>query len=133
MPITIQKMSNSDFIRGFEIISDAFAQDQEFINIVYPNHETPEGRKVGAERLLATQKAQPYTTFIKAVDDSGEMLGIAEWSIFQNHIPDEAGFGTKEYWDDEQMADYADAMLRQYFVDRRNKLLDTNGNLVGMC
>ena len=65
-------MTDADFARGFEILSEAFAQDHEYINVVFPNHDTPAGRNAGGSRLLGIHKAQPYAHFLKAIDSNGQ-------------------------------------------------------------
>lgn len=131
MAVTVEEMTDADARRGFDILSDAFAQDHEFINIVYPKHDTEAGRQVGAQRLIDLKKTQPYAKFFKAVDGTtGEMIGMAKWLVFKDEIPEEGGLGTTEFWETAELANYADYLAREYLIERRKAIRESGGNIV---
>jgi len=132
MAPTVESMTEADFPRGFEILSEAFAHDHEYIETVFPKHETASGRKIGGERLLSIDKAQTYAHFLKALDAKGEIIAMAKWNLFRNEIPPEDGIGTQEFWDDKATAEYADSIYRHYLTKRRKAIRESGGNLASL-
>ena len=129
MAITVQEAADSDIPRIFEIFSDTFEQNHEFVNVMYPKHDTAEGRVVGARRMLEAKK-DPKTRFIKAIDPSGELIGFAKWTIYGGVVPPAKGLSTKEYWDDEATADYAAALHKSFVITRQEAIKERDGNAI---
>ena len=131
MVLELALCEDADMHRFFEIVVDGFGTEHEYINVVFPAHETAAGRKVGGERFSALKKSDKYATFLKVTDkDTGEIIGAAKWNIYNGEIPPETGLGTTEYWETEEMAGYADAMYRLYLENRRKAIRDSGGHLV---
>lgn len=90
MALKIEECNDLDMDRTFEIISSAFGHEQPFFESVFPMHATPQGRRIGSQRLLASKKVDPNTRFLKVVDTSnGNMIAQAKWNIYDGVIPDE--------------------------------------------
>ena len=68
MPLKLETCSDADMDRAFAIVSAAFGREHPYQNNISPEDDTESGRKTGAERMLATKKSDPNTTFIEVVD-----------------------------------------------------------------
>jgi hypothetical protein len=133
MTLELGVCEDADMHRCFEILSTAFGSEHEYINVLFPSHETSSGRIVGGQRLLHTKHTDPVATFIKVTDTStGEIIGIAKWNIYNDVIPPEMGLGTTEFWDSKEMAEYADSIYRAYLKERRAATRESGGHLVCM-
>lgn len=128
--------------RFFDIVADAFGSGHEYINVVFPGHTTVKGRATGAARFLDMKRADPLSTLLKVTDqETGDILGVAKWIIYGGVVPEEGGLGTDEYWKKGQagdlgeeggpaLAEYADALYREFLADRREAVKRTKGQLV---
>ena len=130
MPLQLDVCADGDMPRAFTILSLAFAHEHPYFDYVFPKHDTPGGRKVGGERILAFKKADPNTTFIKVTDtDTGTIIGVAKWNVYKGVVPDEVEM-EGDYWDSEQDKKLAQEMWAGYLMPRRRAIKDMNGNLV---
>jgi hypothetical protein len=129
--LSLATCEDADMPRFFEIMSLGFGREHEYINIVFPEHDTPAGRALGGERMLQAKK-DPITTCLKVTDNNtGEIIGIAKWNLYKNEVPEETGLGTTEYWDTAEMAEYAEDLYVEYLKNRRAAIRASKGNLVG--
>ena len=132
MVLTIDVCEDADMHRFFEIFTTAFGTEHEYINVVFPGHDTPAGIILGGQRMLQIKATDPLASFLKVTDsETGEIIGIAKWNIYNGHIPPEDGLGTTEFWESEDMAAYADALYRAYLVERRAAVRKSSGHLLG--
>ncbi|KAK4507524.1 hypothetical protein PRZ48_001259 [Zasmidium cellare] len=135
MPVNVLPAEDADMPRIFEIAALAFARNEPIWDAQFPKHWTPEGRKVGGERMTLTKNSDPYTTYLKAVDvDSGKILGMAKWNIYQNTRPDPSkvkGWGD-EWYETEAEQNYIKAMVPVFLAKRNAAIERTNGNLVSL-
>ena len=130
MPLQLDLCDDGDMPRAFTILSQAFAHEHPYFDYVFPKHDTPNGRKVGGERILAFKKGDPNTTFVKATDtETGIIVGVAKWNVYKGVVPDEIDM-EGDYWDSEQDKKLAQEMWAGYLMPRRRAIKDTNGNLV---
>ena len=63
--------------------------------------------------------------------ETGEIIGVAKWNVYDGDVPPEDGLGTTEFWESEDMAAYADALYRAYLVERRAAVRESSGHLLG--
>lgn len=90
MPLKLETCSDADMDRAFAIVSAAFGREHPYQNTIFPDHDTEPGRKIGAERMLATKKSDPNTTFIKVVDtETDKMIALGKWNVFNGTVPEE--------------------------------------------
>jgi hypothetical protein len=129
----VQSCDEAEISRVFEIISLAFANDHEYFDAIFPAHDTPEGRKVGTERMLQIFHGDPFGNFLKAVDTkTGKIVGAAKWNVYKDgEIPPQPVLDGN-YWDNEEDKEFAQALFRGFFEPRQRVIEETNGNLVGM-
>jgi len=133
MALKLDVCEDKDMARFFEIVSDSFGLEHEYINVMFPDHNTPAGRVKGAERFLQIKKTVPYSTFLKVTDTAnGEIIGVAKWDIYNGYVPPEGGLGTTEWWDNDDTARYVDALYQDYLIERRKALRETGGHLASL-
>ena len=131
MTLLLDHCNDEDMSRAFEIISTAFSHEHPYIEFVYPLHDTPTGRANGAERLLATKRADPHTTFLKATDtETGKIIGVAKWNVYNGVIPEEVRKLDGDYWNTEDERELAEWYMNDYLQLRRKAITDSGGNLV---
>lgn len=130
MPFTISHCTEADIPRFFEIVSLAFSHDHEYIDSVFPDHYTPEGRAAGAERMLTSMRTDPNTTFLKVVNDEAQMIAAAKWNIYNGVIPSKPTL-SGDHWKNEEEQEFAQYMFDGYLIPRLKEIRDSGGNLVG--
>ena len=129
MPFHLDRCTDSDMIEAFTIISESFGLEHPYINYAFPHHETPEGRVIGGERMLAIKKGDPNTTFLKVTDtDTGCIVGVAKWNIYDGVIPEEMALDG-DYWSSETDKKYAQELTAGYLKPRRQAIKDEGGHL----
>lgn len=130
MALKIEECNDTDMDRTFEIISSAFGHEHPYIESVFPLHATPQGRRLGGQRMLAYKKADQNTTFLKVVDTrTGEVVAVAKWNIYDGSIPDDYELDG-DFWESNNEKEYAQHMFREYLVPRRKAIKDSGGRLV---
>jgi hypothetical protein len=125
--------SEDDIPRFVEIISEAFSNDHEYVDAVFYNHGTPEGRKNAADMMLAMYLHDPNGHFIKVVEkDTSKMIGAAKWNIYKAGEVPPAPQLSGPYWPNEEEEEFAKAIFNGFFAPRQKVLQENNGRLVGM-
>ncbi|KAK3308295.1 acyl-CoA N-acyltransferase [Chaetomium strumarium] len=129
----VQPCTEEDIPRVFEILSDTFAHDHEYVDAVFHKHDTPEGRKNGAEQLLNTYRQDPYGHFIKVVDtDTGKTVGAAKWNIYKaGEVPPQPVL-SGPYWPNDEEEEFAKAICQAFFAPRQKILKENDGRLVAL-
>ncbi len=128
---------DADMDRIFEICSLAFARNEPFFDATWPNHWTEAGRKQGGERMKKIKNTVPSTTFLKAVDITGKIIGMAKWNIHTGDIPDftkedSERKAAKGLWNDEFEDAYVNELIDGFMIERRAALVRNGGRMVGL-
>ncbi|KAL9102560.1 MAG: hypothetical protein Q9163_002310 [Psora crenata] len=130
MPLKLEVCTDNDMPRAFAILSSAFGHEHPYIEACFPEHDQPEGRKVGGERMLAIKHADPNTTLLKVTDtESGEMMAFAKWNIYDSVVPEEVEL-EGDFWPGQDEKEYAQHLFRQYLVPRRKAIRESGGRLL---
>jgi len=140
--VTLLPVTDGDIPTCFEIFSQSFRHDAPFIDILYPDHDTPAGRALGTSRFLEWKHHVPdTTTFLKAVikpnptSDGGQqaggeiIVGMAVWGYLKD--PPSADFRAREpnaaqIWTDEKDLEYT-SQIWSYFIAPRSRLIRESG------
>jgi len=131
MALKVDQCTDADMPRVFEIISTSFEYDHPYINAVFPKHDTPKGRKHGAERMLAFKKEDPTTTFVKVTDTTtGTIIAIAKWHVFDGVIPEEEHGIAGNYWESQDARELAEWNSITFHQLRWKAIRDSGGHLV---
>lgn len=129
---TINPCTGADMHRVFEIVSLAFGHDHEYMDAIFPSHDTPEGRSIGAERMLQMFHGDSYGHFVKVVEaDTRTIVGAAKWNIYEKGIIPPQPELNGDYWQSEDDKEFAQALFHEFFAPRQKVIERTNGNLVG--
>lgn len=131
-------MLDEDVPVVFDLISKSFGHDSAFLDLWYPQHDTPAGAKAGSKRFLAWKQkatATGKTVFLKAVRSDGDrseeqIAGMAVWTHAKEvpslNIDDLED--VKAVWPDEEDAELMRRMwpaLIAARVDAMRKMGDT--------
>lgn len=128
----VQRCTEADIPRVFEIVSLAFAHDHEYMDAIFPAHTTQEGRKIGSERMLQMFHGDPNGHFLKVTDgESGKIVAAAKWNIYTSGQVSPQPELDGDYWESEEDKEFAQALFRGFFAPRQRVIEETNGNLVG--
>ena len=129
MSFKLAVCSDADMPRFFAVVSDAFGHEHPYFDSVFPHHDTPSGRAAGAERLLTMKQSDPNSTFLKVTDlDTGVIVGVAKWIIWDGIVPDEPQL-SGDYWESGEAKEYANDMLVGYMALRVKAVKHAGGHL----
>jgi hypothetical protein len=129
MPPAVTLVSDEDIPTCFQILSKSFGHDAPFVDILYPHHDTPSGQAQGSKRMLAWKQSSDESTFLKAVTDQGQMIGVAVWT-YMKELPsaDMANWEkVEEIWPDKEDWKFMDRLWRDYIVPRSQAITDSEG------
>jgi GNAT superfamily N-acetyltransferase len=135
MEIRVQEAEDADMYRMFEICSLAYTRSEPFWDACWPEHWTEAGRRQGAERWKDINHADPDTTFLKAVDENGTIIGMAKWNFYVDTVrdlPKEASEDGGEYWSNETDKAFAKELLQDFLKLRQGAIDRTGGNLANL-
>jgi hypothetical protein len=79
--------------------------------------------------MLAIMRADIYATFLKVVNDRGEIIAAAKWNIYDRVLPPEFDVDGS-YWKDDEEKEYAQHMFRMYLAPRCKAIKESGGPLV---
>ncbi|KAL2876991.1 hypothetical protein SGCOL_007825 [Colletotrichum sp. CLE4] len=132
MHVEVQRCTEKDIPRVFEIVSLAFANDHEFVDAVFPAHSSPEGRKLGSERMLATFHGDPYSIFLKCINtDTGRIVAAAKWNIYKGGPVPPPPQLDGDYWENEEEKRFAQALFHGFLTPRQQAIEESGAKLVG--
>lgn len=133
MAFQLAPCTNTDMDRAFAIISDSFGHEHPYIEYVFPDHDTPVGRKVGAERIRAIKNSDLSTTYLKVTNtDTGVIVAVAKWNIYDGVIPEEVQLDG-DYWETETKKELAREIFAGYLRPRQEAIREAGGRLVCKC
>ncbi|KAK5135486.1 hypothetical protein LTR08_005275 [Meristemomyces frigidus] len=134
MPIQVLPAEDTDMDRIFEIASLAFAKNEPLWDVMWPNHWLDTGRQKGAERMREIRNTNPRTTYLKGVDEeSGAIMGMAKWNIFDDHLPDlDTAQPVGDHWETEDESAYAAIMTQLFLAERNVAIKQSGGHLVSL-
>lgn len=106
--LEVQPCTDADIPRVFESISLAFGHDHEYMDAVFPAHDKPGGRSVGAERMLQIFHGDPYGHFMNVVKiETGIIAGAAKWNIYKREFVPPQPETDEDYWKSEEDKEFA--------------------------
>ncbi|KAI1139235.1 hypothetical protein F5Y05DRAFT_381212 [Hypoxylon sp. FL0543] len=132
--IDVALLADEDIPTCFQIVSKSFGHDAAFVDIYFPNHDTPSGQAQGSQRLAAWKRRSENSTFLKAVlragpGDQERVIGLAIWTYMKEAPPaDLAKFeDVEEVWPDKGDREYMTRLWREYVVPRSKAINDSQG------
>ncbi|XXH00584.1 hypothetical protein Hte_006932 [Hypoxylon texense] len=136
--VSISLLSDEDIPICFQILSQSFGHDKPFVDIYFPNHDTPQGQVQGSQRLTTWKHASKNTTFLKAVvspdtkdahDGSPErIIGFGIWTLMKTAPPAELEKAENiETWPDEDDREFMARLWKDYVIPRSQAVEDSGG------
>src|SRR5205814_1775487 len=92
--ISIALLSDDDIPTCAELLSKSFGHDAPFVDIYFPDHDTPLGQASLSKRLTLWKRSSPESTFLKSVTRSSEggdevIAGFGIWTLMKEPPPAE--------------------------------------------
>ena len=131
MGVKVHKAEDEDMARLFEIGSLAFDRNEPFWDALWPQHWTEKGRIQGAERFKATKNKYTHVNYLKAIDETGKIVGFAKWDFYINRMPDNET-DENDYWNDPEEKAYAGEITKCFLKERNGAIVRNNGNLASL-
>ncbi|KAI1393378.1 uncharacterized protein F4822DRAFT_10146 [Hypoxylon trugodes] len=131
--VSVALLSDEDIPTCFQVVSKSFGHDAPFVDIYFPNHDTPSGQAQGSKRLLAWKQTDPSSTFLKAVTQAGpdgpeQIIGLAVWTLMKE-APEaelEKAENVEENWPDRDDREFMARLWREY-VAPRSRIVEESG------
>ena len=113
---------------------DAMNGSSPFVNAIYPDNMTLEGRKKALERHLQLKQLDPSQKWYSVVDTTTRRIaGMAMWNVYEGEKPPEHDLeGPPGYWPTEDERDFAQAIFKSFMVYRRKVIRETPGPVMCM-
>ncbi|KAI7781857.1 hypothetical protein LA080_014347 [Diaporthe eres] len=131
--VDVALVSNEEIPTCVEVVSKAFGHDAPFIDIYFPNHDTPSGQAQASKRLVAWNDSGS-STFLKAIaraDDGsqGYIIGIAIWTFMKEAPPAELSEAedVEEFWPDEDDREFMTRLWKEYVIPRTQTIKESGG------
>lgn len=132
--VDVALVSDGEMPACIEVVSKAFGHDAPFIDIYFPNHDTPSGQAQASKRLEAWRRGSESSTFLKAItraDDGSQehIIGIAIWTFMKEAPPAELSEAenVEEVWPDEGDREFMTRLWREYVIPRTQTIKDSGG------
>jgi hypothetical protein len=91
MAYRTKPLEDADFEYIIPWMFEAIGKDCEFINVLYPGHQSQAGQSKIASCFIALKNAAPNGKSIKAVAvTSGDIVGFALWTVIDQKKHPEA-------------------------------------------
>ncbi|CAI6342063.1 unnamed protein product [Periconia digitata] len=110
-----------------ELLSRSFGHDAPFVDIYFPNHDTPSGQASVSSRLTAWQRSSlEDSVFLKAVirsskdNKDGIIAGFCIWTLMKEPPPAELAKVEKvdEVWPDKDDREFMTRLWSKYVIPR---------------
>lgn len=136
--VSIAVLSDEDIPTCFEVMSQSFGHDKPFVDMYFPNHDTPSGQAQGSERLTSWKNTSEVSTFLKAVispdiQDAHEktperIIGLGIWTLMKTPPPPELEKAENiESWPDEEDREFMARLWSEYVIPRSGAVEESNG------
>ena len=130
----VAQCEDTDFTPSFmDTMFDAMNGSSPFVNALYPDNLTLEGRSKALTRHLELKHLDSSQTWHKVVDKTtGRIAGMAMWNVYTEARPQEHDLDAPQgYWPTEDEREFARAIFRSFMVYRRKIMKNTSGPV--MC
>lgn len=132
--VDVALISEGEMPACVEVLSKSFGHDAPFVDIYFPDHDTPFGQAKASERLEAWRQSSESSTFLKAVlraDGASQerIIGIAVWTLMKEPPPPELSKveDVEEVWPDEDDREFMTRLWREYVIPRTQSIKDSEG------
>lgn len=130
--VDVALVSDGDMPTCVDVLSKSFGHDAPFVDIYFPNHDTPAGQAQASKRLVAWKQSSESSTFLKAItraDDGSQehIIGLAVWTFMKEAPPAELSEAenVEEVWPDEDDREFMTRLWREYVIPRTRTIRDS--------
>lgn len=131
----VSACEDADFTVSFmDAMFDAINGSSPFVNALYPDNMTLEGREKAVDRHLELKRLDASQKWEKGVETTtGEIAGMAMWNVYEREKPLEMDLdGPPGYWPTEDEREFAKAIFRSFMEYRRKIIKETPGPVMCM-
>lgn len=132
--IDVALISDAEMPAVAEVLSKSFGHTAPFVDIYFPNHDTPSGQAQASKRLSAWNQGSEASVFLKATTqaaDGGQehIVGLAVWTFMKEAPPSELSKveNVEEVWPDKDDREFVTRMWREYVIPRSRTINDAGG------
>lgn len=132
--VDVALVSDEDMPKCVEVMSKAFGHDAPFVDIYFPNHDTPDGQAQASKRLTTWKQGSESSTFLKAVlraEAGGQenIIGLAIWTLMKEAPPSELAKveNVEEVWPDKDDREFMTRLWREYVIPRTQSIENSDG------
>ena len=132
---SVSLVSDEEIPVCFEVFSKSFRHDAPFVDIHYPDYDTPWGQERGSKRLLAWKKGGEKSTLLEATiagSSSGgddQIVGLALWTHMMEPPPVDIAEveNIEEAWPDRDDREFMTRLWRSYLISRSRAVENSGG------
>jgi hypothetical protein len=127
--VAVSLLADDEIPASFRVLSKSFGHDAPFIDIYFPNHDTPSGQAHGSNRLLAWKQASKTSTFLAGEGNKDHIIGIAVWSL-EKEPPSgvlEDVADVEEVWPNEEDREFMARVWREFGKPRTDAINNSRG------
>ena len=132
--VRVSPVSDEDIPACFQVLSKSFGHDAPFVDVLFPNHDTPSGQAKGSKRLREWKQTSKDSTFLKTVVQASpgkwtQITGFAIWTLMKKPPPEELDKAedVEEVWPDEDDRQFATRLWRDYVKPRSQAIRESDG------
>ncbi|KAF2969441.1 hypothetical protein GQX73_g4104 [Xylaria multiplex] len=134
--VDVALLDDIDIPTCFKILSESFGHNAPFVNIYFPNHDTPSGQLQGSNRLTAWKHTSQNSVFLKAitppdvnVTTTENIIGLAIWTHMKDIPPQqlEDAENVEEVWPDVNDRRFMAALWGDYVKPRTHAVRESRG------
>ncbi|KAI0101147.1 hypothetical protein F4814DRAFT_106430 [Daldinia grandis] len=132
--IDISPLYSEEIPTAFQVLSKSFGHDAPFVDIYFPNHDTPSGQAQGSKRLAAWKQTSEASTFLKTTTrgDQGDqelIVGFAVWTLMKEAPPADLAEeeDVEEIWPDEGDREFMTRLWSDYVIPRSEAIEESGG------
>lgn len=132
--VDVALVSDGDIPTFVEVMSKAFGHDAPFVDIYFPNHDTPAGQAQLSKRFRAWKQSSEGSTFLKAVTRTGEghrekLIGLAIWTLMKEAPPSELAKAenVEEVWPNADDREFMTRLWKEYVIPRTQSIKSSDG------
>ncbi|KAF3055029.1 hypothetical protein GL218_07402 [Daldinia childiae] len=132
--VDVSLVSDEEIPIAFQVLSKSFGHDAPFVDIYFPNHDTPSGQAQGSKRLAVWKQTSEASTFLKATTQGGQegqelIIGFAVWTLMKEAPPAELAEteNVEEVWPDEADREFMKRLWSDYVIPRSKAVKESDG------
>lgn len=132
VPITLSLCEAQDITPSFmTLVFQAFAGNSPLVNAMHQHNDTGEGVEKARQKYLKLLELDYSQRWIKATKDDGEIVGAAQWNVYDGAMPPQADLdGPPGTWDTQDDKEWAQYLLRSLMAYRRPILTEATGPVI---